>query len=362
MLSELRLRNMKCFAAIDVKLAPLTLLTGVASAGKSTVMQAFLLMRQSHVRSTIFEGKLILNDDLARFGAADMLVRDGESELRLAMDWASGETAAFAYKLQLAGSRHELDAIALPDNRTVLELPPFTRTHYLSAERLGPRAAYPTSELAVVRNRDVGPHGEFTAHFLHTYGDRPIPLTSLKHAHAATQSLRGEVEAWMGLVSPNVNIITSHDSQTDVCSLTFTYPGAYGRTSPQRATHVGFGVSYVLPIIVSVLSSNAGDLLLIENPEAHLHPRAQRELVTLLARAASAGVQVVVETHSDHILNGVRLAVKHGELRANDVAVHFLATGAQHAVPTIDSTGAIRNWPAGFFDEWDVAVEELLRA
>src|SRR5262249_11560138 len=116
------------------------------------------------------------------------------------------------------------------------------------------------------------------------------------------------------------------------------------------------------------LSARPGALLLIENPEAHLHPRGQRRMGELLAAAASAGVQIVAETHSDHALNGVRLSVQDGKLAPDNVAIHFFSrtetngkTRLVTASPTIDPNGRISDWPEGFFDEWDSALAQLLK-
>ena len=76
------------------------------------------------------------------------------------------------------------------------------------------------------------------------------------------------------------------------------------------ALQVGFGFTYCLPVIVALLRAKADDLLVFENPEAHLHPAAQVELGKLMALAAGKGVQIIIETHRDNIMNSIRLARK----------------------------------------------------
>ena len=132
-------------------------------------------------------------------------------------------------------------------------------------------------------------------------------------------------------------------------------------TDFQRPVHAGFGMTQVLPIMVAALSANGDDLLLIENPEVHLHPTGQAEMGTFLAEVASAGVQVLIETHSDHVLNGIRRAVKSGTLAPGDVVLHFFRPrredrtegGPQVHNPVLDSDGNIDSWPDGFFDQFD---------
>ena len=119
-----------------------------------------------------------------------------------------------------------------------------------------------------------------------------------------------------------------------------------------RPIHTGFGLTQVLPIMVAALSANKDDLLLIENPEVHLHPAGQAAIGEFLAEVASAGVQVVIETHSDHVLNGIRRAVKNRTLPSADVALHFFRprrggrseAGPQVQSPTIDADGNIDSW------------------
>ena len=138
-------------------------------------------------------------------------------------------------------------------------------------------------------------------------------------------------------------------------------------TDFHRPTHTGFGLTQVLPIVVAALSANADDLLLIENPEVHLHPAGQAQMGGFLAEVVAAGVQVVVETHSDHVLNGVRRAVKNGALASQDTALHFFRTRDESQVaerpqvesPLLDAGGNIDNWPNGFFDQFDSDVSYL---
>ena len=128
-------------------------------------------------------------------------------------------------------------------------------------------------------------------------------------------------------------------------------------TEFHRPTHTGFGLTQCFPIVVAALAAGDGDLLLIENPELHLHPAGQARMGGFLADVAAAGRQVLLETHSDHVLNGVRRAVKDRRLDAEDVAVHFfrprLEDRPQVVSPALDSDGRIDSWPPGFFDQFD---------
>ena len=129
-----------------------------------------------------------------------------------------------------------------------------------------------------------------------------------------------------------------------------------------RATNVGFGISYTLPVLAALLSPS-GTLCLIENPEAHLHPRGQTKLGELAVRAGLSGVQVIVETHSDHFIDGVRIAVRDRLIEPSSIAIHYFERrGITAAVssPQLDTEGRLSSWPEGFFDQHEKNLAKLL--
>lgn len=114
---------------------------------------------------------------------------------------------------------------------------------------------------------------------------------------------------------------------------------------------------------MALLAARAGDLVIVENPEAHLHPKGQTRLAQLAARAAAAGIQVIIETHSDHFLDGVRIDIREGRLPHSDAAFHYFARDGIKATvisPTIDTDGRLSEWPEGFFDQHDENLSKLL--
>jgi predicted ATPase len=160
----------------------------------------------------------------------------------------------------------------------------------------------------------VGSKGENIIDFLQQ-AENDLDVTRIPELLMAKESgalgVQESIKEWLGIMSPGVDFKYVSDFDTDI-----------GRTQfdGHRPVHVGFGLSYVLPVIASVIIHSAqlykkavdSVLLLIENPEAHLHPSGQTKMGELMARASACGVQILVETHSDHFLNGVRLAVKDG--------------------------------------------------
>jgi predicted ATPase len=117
---------------------------------------------------------------------------------------------------------------------------------------------------------------------------------------------------------------------------------------------VGFGVSQVLPVLVALLVARPGQLVYIEQPEIHLHPRAQVALAQVLADAANRGVRVVAETHSTFLLQGVQTLIAEGKLTPDKVMLHWFARGDDGCTKIDsrepDATGAYGDWPEDFAD------------
>jgi predicted ATPase len=360
----LELRNLKCFAQLTVPLSPLTLLAGANATGKSSLLQAFLLLRQSYDLGLLGEGRLGLNGALTQVGrAVDALHADAEEEtISITLEEAEARLHwSFAYDRN-ADVLQAHEAVLREDlERSALFRPGF---RYLQAERLGPRVTAPISEFEVHERASLGTQGEYTAHFLARYGEENAPNESVIPSSATSGSIRAVTEAWMREIAPGVRISVTPHPAMDVMQLQFAFERVGDVTDAFRPPNVGFGVTYALAPIVALVSAHKGDVLLLENPEAHLHPQAQTKVATLIALAADAGVQVIVETHSDHILNGFRVAVVDNVIPPEAIGIRFFEWGGgrQPAMrsPTVDTAGRLTEWPRGFFDEWDKSLESLL--
>jgi len=125
---------------------------------------------------------------------------------------------------------------------------------------------------------------------------------------------------------------------------------------------VGYGISQITPIVTQALSSRNG-MLLIEQPEVHIHPRLQAAVGDLLIHSVrELGNQVLVETHSEHLVLRLLRRIREGVIDPDDVAILYvdqLADGAAHVRQLdVDSSGElVEGWPGGFFDE---RLEEVL--
>jgi predicted ATPase len=212
----------------------------------------------------------------------------------------------------------------------------------------------------------MGPSGEFAAHFLSIFGSETVELEGLRHPMATSEILQSQVEAWMTEISPGVRLNIRRYSEMDLMTFGVTYSLGHQVASWEyRPTNVGFGITYALPIVVSVLSAHPGGLVIVENPEAHLHPRGQVKMGELLSLASAAGIQVLIETHSDHVLNGIRLAVHGRKADPSKVALYYSKWEPGGKSPSltllnIDENGRVSQWPEGFFDEYERSLDQLL--
>jgi predicted ATPase len=124
---------------------------------------------------------------------------------------------------------------------------------------------------------------------------------------------------------------------------------------------VGFGTSQLLPIIIEGLYAPEGALIVLEQPEIHLHPAAQAQLGDLLIDIAGQKKSLIVETHSEHLLGRIQTRIAEGDLKESDVAVYFFEPGpegTQIKQVTMNADGQFEGWPEGFFEE---GFEEALK-
>lgn len=374
MIRWVHVQNFKGFGDLGLVLQPLTMFTGLNGTGKSSMIQALLLLRQSYRQGVLTEKKLALQGDLVHIGTGrDLFCEFVESQKEEILLEIHGEDqkgkerrACWMCDYNQADTVLAISSPSSMVDEQIFNTGLFTDNfQYLQAERLGPRRFFDLN-FVVKTDAHLGSQGEFTAHYLQKFGEKQLQpsLEKLFHPQAKSTTLRSQVEAWLGEVSPGVRINLTSNHGTDTVSLQYAFETGTQMSSNYCATNVGFGITYTLPVIVAVLSASPGALLLFENPEAHLHPQGQTTMGKLLAGAAACGIQVIAETHSDHVLDGVRVAIHDGQLLPEDAQVHFFAREENGVVrvvsPKIDRDGRIDRWPQGFFDEMDKSLEALL--
>jgi len=373
MLNRIAVTNFKAFATADIPLARYTLMSGVNSTGKSTVLQALAILRQSQdLLGEDDAGGFLLNGDLVELGTGQDVLHENyvsvadesEPRIRLSVQFDQG-----VYSWAVVYDR-EGDLLRLAEgggsDAEALRVIFGSGFQYLRADRISPAVTYPRSHDRAIRHGFLGARGEHTVNYLRHFQDEPVGDEWLHHPMARSRRLLDQAEAWMQDICPGVNLQADVIEGTDLVRLSFRF-GTAGLSSSNRyrPTNVGFGLTYVLPVVIACLASRPGGIVLIENPEAHLHPHGQTAMATITRAAAAAGAQVIVETHSDHVLNGVRFAVKRGLIGADEVMLHFFSrdaagTSIKIETPVLRADGMISEWPEGFFDEWENALDRLL--
>ena len=380
MIRRIDLRHFKCFTLLKLPLCPLTLLSGANASGKSSVLQALVLLHQT-MREHEWSSRLMLNGSAVRLGTvADVIDQiHGRRFVEIALldderefQWEfMGERAEMS--MGVARVRSVFGDVDEDEPKVLRHLLPWSHGEalegsfwagslqarlcgltYLTAERVGPRETYPLEDLRYAPV--VGPRGEHAVGLLYSGGDTRV-LDGLIIEDVPPTRLR-QIEAHMNRFFRGCELRVGKVPQANAVTLGL-------RTSKgmdfHRPIHTGFGLTQVLPIVVAALSATKDDLLLIENPEVHLHPSGQSAMGEFLAEVAAAGVQVILETHSDHVLNGVRRAVKRGAIFPEDAALHFFRLrqeeesggAAQVHSPVLDRVGNLDTWPEGFFDQFD---------
>ncbi|MFD6889244.1 DUF3696 domain-containing protein [Streptomyces sp. NPDC059957] len=375
------LTNFKAFRSADIRLAPVTLLTGLNSSGKSTVLQSLALLRQSYDSGILMStdgdadshGGFLLDGDLVELGTGqDLLHEDFTTEQAgtdplISVEFLTSGKETYTWSAQYAPEQDVLPLALSSRPADWGDVPLFSRRfQYLKADRIMPATTYPRSHHQAIGRGFLGSRGEHAVNFLRHHAQDVVPEGHpLRHPQAGGHTLLDQVVAWMQELCPGVNLEASEIPGIDSVRLSFGFGGTAGldSTRRRRPTNVGFGLTYALPIVVACLTAGPGSLILLENPEAHLHPRGQSRMAALIAAAASAGAQLIVETHSDHVLDGIRLAVKQGRLAAADTAVHFFrgnGAGVQIITPAVSEDGSLSEWPEGFFDEAENTLDQLL--
>jgi len=373
MLTDLNLYQFKRFQNERIELFPLTLLTGINGMGKSSVIQSLLVLRQSFDRGDLqHKQMLIIEDDklVNLISPDDMLCADAEdTKVAITLEDDKENRATWAVKAE--GKINTLPYEYENMVGDIYSSSLFENTfQYLNAERIGPRVNY--DRLSVTRpHSPIGYRGEFVASkILDALNSAEVVQLEKIVLNKTSKKVYDQISFWVSeIIYPDTKVAIDASDATTV-DIKYTFKDQVTKTF--NPMNIGFGFSYALPVIVAILTAKPGSLLIVENPEAHLHPRGQSRMGILIALAAESGLQVIVETHSDHLLNGIRVISKgierYGKINSSLVKIHFFKREQQgdgsytnKRTLNILPTGKLTGWPSGFFDEWEINLRNLIR-
>jgi hypothetical protein len=409
-----------------ISIAPLTLLAGTNSSGKSSIMQPLLLMKQT-LEASYDPGALLLNGPNLKFTSAEQLFTHTAGKKNVLKQFKVGLEINERERITCTFQKPPRKAIELPlmeycnsdsqyvftpemDHEQIMAILPKPIKKFFESiinatnedETHNSEGLQPSKDrlhLVIARSRCfleillasprkqaiLGVPYSHPAQSFENYIQRIIHVPGLRgnpERTYKTTAIGGEFPGtFENYVASIVNYWRSSDSKkmrsleaslqklgltskldarqindTQVELLVGRLPCGNSPTSKKQdmvsIADVGFGVSQTLPILVALLAASPEQLVYIEQPEIHLHPRAQVAMAEILLEAIDRGVQVVVETHSELLLLGIQSLVAEGKLASDKVKLHWFTredTGATKITSAdLDETGAFGDWPEDF--------------
>lgn len=330
MIECIRVTGLKSIRDLTVTCTNLNLFVGTNSSGKSTFLQGLLLMAQEQLN-----GKYVTEGDFREARNYNM----PGSPIRIEVldvgkkepSWIQFDESKDGKDATISKSLDEIDVEALLDDKDYEaendDISDFIFQdidfHYLSCHRIGARDIY---EKNMIIEDDFGVDGEHALAYLLANQEKKLDDSIVIVKEGFTNTLLDQVNYWMNyIVGTALNI--SDIKKTNYLQVRYNNnPANYNSEALySRPTNVGSGVSYLISIIIACLGAENGSELIIENPEIHLHPKAQSRLCDFLYHVSCCGRQLFVETHSDHIFNGIRAGIAAKEMDPRKVGVNFFA-------------------------------------
>lgn len=328
MIDTIRVVALKSIKDLTVKCSKLNLFVGTNSSGKSTFLQALLLLTQQELNGkyiSIGDFREVRNyympNDSIRIEIIEKnktkpawieFIEDKEKEaynIRTSMD----ET--FVFEIM------EMDECIDPEQTDFL-VDEFG-FHYLSCHRIGVNDIYAKNML---NESDFGIDGEYALAYLLKNESEVVPDELVVKDIDVTNSLLEQVNYWLNYIV-GTTLLINDIKKTNYLQVKYNNNPANASSEALycRPINVGSGISYLISIIISCLGAESDSIIIIENPEIHLHPKAQSKLCDFIYFVSKAGRQLFVETHSDHIFNGLRVGVATGKISQEDISVSFFA-------------------------------------
>lgn len=348
---DLQLKGFKCFVDNCISLNKLTLLTGANASGKSSVIQSLLLLRSaSGAKGQQSELNLENPRYAFDFGNSDSLINNESLSDEVTITIGNGAGIHFS-----GGEQKQNRKLCVHvDHLDVLKETFSSGLNYLCAERQGPRFEHPKTSDG---NDFLDCHGINSGNVISENWNTKVSGKRLFHAAREESLFNIALDNWINYMFPGISVRIFHvgvqSYQVIVRDKTHNIQ--------TDSTNIGFGISYALPIVVAGLLAKEDSWLVVENPEAHLHAKAQSNMGYFLGIMASAGLRVLVETHSEHVVNGIRrAAILSGRLMSDDVNIYFFSGKSENIMISIDDAGNLSDFPVDFFDQSRQDILEII--
>ena len=340
MIESIEVKNFKCFAKETFSFKPLTLLTGTNSSGKSSLIQSILISGNHASGSDII-------DHIHAMGNFDDLKNRYKNPQEYSIDIQFTDRT-FNHTI---GTK-EYEGVRDGFISTHLTYP--SSITYLNSNRITISERNTTNN-SWVDGRYFGVDGKFIVHYYELFKDQPIEEYLIYNLDLP-KTLEAQVDAWiLEITEQSIRFQTEELSSTSIKAF-YEIDGL-----DLKPNNIGTGISYLVAMLVACLSARQGNIIIVENPEIHLHPKAQSKLIDFFTFIANAGIQIILESHSDHIFNGVRKNIylheredeeNKSHIKSENVSIHYF-DNEQITSIVLDETGNVRNHQSGLFDQFD---------
>jgi predicted ATPase len=365
MITSLTVKNFKCFReSSEFAFTKLNLLTGINGRGKSSLLHALLIIAQSagsnNLKTLTINGEKInlgnfydiCNSETLKQDSIHFRFQSDNPEYPdIELEYEEDANEPFQVTRRKATKTNTNESIIAFANA-------IRKTHFISADRRGP-VQY-VDKLRLPDFVHVGPRGENTVNIL-ANSHNIDNVNKLLYRGENAASVIQQTADWLDYILDGAYVdIRGKEQESSVLYMLLNNKNNSYKYKP---VNVGFGYSYILPLIVTGLIAKPGEIVIIENPEAHLHPRAQSRMSEFFARVASYGIQVFIESHSEHILNGLRVNILKDDISVSndDLTIFFFDENFASEKLIVNDKGKIENWPAGFFDQDELDLADIFR-
>lgn len=330
MVSKIHVSALKSIKNLEIECSGLNLLVGRNSSGKSTFLQALLLYAQRKL-----DGKYISVGEFREARNYNMPNEKIRIELyeknKTKPDWIEfiEDKENDSYNINSCIENYNLKSLKnLMGKDNDLEEQAVCKFddsnfHYLSCHRIGVNDIYIKN---MINETDFGIDGEYALAYLLKNEGETVKEDLIANDPNFTSTLLGQVNYWMNYIV-DTSLLLTDLKKTNYLQVKYNNNPKNKLSDALycRPINIGSGVSYLISIIISCLASNRKDVIIIENPEIHLHPKAQSRLCEFLYFISKTNRQIFVETHSDHIFNGLRVGIATKYMKQEDISVNFFA-------------------------------------